>query len=348
MQGAAPLVTEPGTVDVIYRQEPVEDLRRSTQVHYTKEALAANPSLYNGFLAQELNDRYDVFNHNRTQFVMFGQKVNPVPEVLSRSLEDLTGLAVLPAAVDACQLGVDGGPEKGVNALQAKGTALGASLAPRALTDQPFIHGVFAAYNWAEPVVAFPEGPADRIRVEGYFRHPHTSVKQVGEGLVAQEGTVYFYYTLQFRDMTQDRDLWFCVRLYQDKFARPSDPWPGLKDEDGVGVDGTDPATSIGFIDTIMRPASTRITPLPRSAHFSLVPFEGERYFAFDLSAAQFRQGLKDLNAAKVAHVVYSEDPKDYRLKHYNINVESWAPSMECDPRIALSWRDIQISLSSK
>ena len=150
---------------------------------------------------------------------------------------------------------------------------------------------------------------------------------------------------LQFRDTTQNRDLWFVVRLYQNQFARPSDPWTTLMDREALAVDGTDPATSIGLIDAILRPGATRVTPVRGSAFFSLTPFSGERYFAFDLSGSQFRQALQDLNAARVAPVVFSENPADYQLKHYNTNVESWAPSAECDPRIGLSWRDITISM---
>ena len=170
-------------------------------------------------------------------------------------------------------------------------------------------------------------------------------MKPVAEHLIAQEGTVFFYYTLQFRDTTQNRDLWFVVRIYQDKFARPSDPWVTLMERDALAVDGTDPATSIGLIDAILRPGVTRVTPVPGSSSFALTPFSGERYFAFELSGGQFRQALRDLNTAKVAHVVFSESPADYQLKHYNINVESWAPSPECDPRIGLSWRDITVSV---
>jgi hypothetical protein len=342
---ATPAHRQAPTVAVLYRQEAVRDLRWNTQVFYTAEALKADPSLHDGFVHPDLNARYAVFNTGHTQFAMFGQVANPVPAVLSASLESLTGLAVPPADVGSCQLGVDGGAAKGINALQAHGTALGVCLAPRALTDRPFLHGVYGLYNWASPSAPFADHPGARLRVEGYFRHPYTSVKSVAEGLIAQEGAVFFYYTLQFRDTTQNRDLWFVVRLYQNQFARPSDPWTTLMDREALAVDGTNPATSIGLIDAILRPGTTRVTPVPGSAFFSLTPFSGERYFAFDLSDSQFRQALQDLNAARVAPVVFSENPADYQLKHYNINVESWAPSPECDPRIGLSWRDITISM---
>lgn len=335
-------VTEdPGSSTVLYRQEAVKGLHDRVQVHYTTEALARDAGLRNGFIDPELNQQYDKYNLGRTHFAMFGQPANPAPATLSVPLEHLTGLL---SGEGGSQLGIDGGPEKGINALQAYGAALGVSLAPRAITPDPFIHGVFAVYNWAEPVRAFPNRPEDRIRVEGYFRHPFTAVKPVGEGLIAQEGTVFFYYTLQFRDTTRDRDLWFVVRLYQDKFARASDPWTTLMDREALAVDGKDPETSIGLIDTFLRPDSTRITPCAGSSQFSLLPFEGERYFAFELSAGQFQKALRDLNAAKVAHAVFSENPRDYTLKHYNINVESWAPTRECNPRLALSWRDIKIT----
>jgi hypothetical protein len=167
VRGAPEHIGQPLTFNsnVLYRQEVVHDLRWNTQVFYTAEALSANPGLKNGFLHPGLNARYAEFNTGRTQFAMFGQVTDPVPAVLASSLEHLTGLAVPPSAVESCQIGVDGGPDKGINALQAHGTALGVSLAPRALTDRPVLHGVYGLYNWANPVAPFARSPAGRLRV---------------------------------------------------------------------------------------------------------------------------------------------------------------------------------------
>ena len=224
----------------IYREEEIQDITWNTAIFYTAAALSANKTLHNFFINPSVNDDYDNFNTDHTTAIWWGVPENPVKNHLNIPLEPITGLSV-PDSYRGHQIGVNGGA-KGVNALQAYGTSIGVSLAPRALSPEGYIQTITIGSNWTPMAAVRPFSPdaKDYIRVDGFFKHPFSQVASVFPHSIGSEGIILYYYTLQFKDFNHCHlgtgglpacnTIWFIVRLYQEKFADSSEPWDQLKD----------------------------------------------------------------------------------------------------------------------
>ncbi len=289
--------------------------------------------------------------------------LNPLPALDTPCLAAMTGLAVPSPSLYQRGIKSAGDCNASIHAVQAYDRSIGLSLAPKAVWgDVPALVGIFPLYNMTGDEVpsraaqVFETSSANRVRLEGFFKHPYTNITPIGTHLITEEGLTFFYYTLQFRDVVhateRNRHIWFTVRLFQDKYVQPTEDLDQLTDTDTASfVDlGADPNTAIGGIDTILRPSSPRISPCGDSAFFSTATQPTEQKYCFEVSGRQFQNGVRDLNARKFRDqvgnlVVFSENPADYALVHINVNAEVWRPGTGAmDPRMALSFRDVRVT----
>jgi len=186
------------------------------------------------------------------------------------------------------------------------------------------------AYWWLDMSRApVPFEEADRELSMSFDLKVPTSVR---------EGTAEVYVTANFlfHDPRSRQSLWLAATLF--------DPRGEASFPDTVHMDDWEGGTQLPILFSALNGKSRWLHPGPDSSLFTDQPFPDYRSIEVRVTAAEFRAALVAMRKAMPKLADASEDPRDYRLAHFNINPEVFAPTGSRG-RLGLSTRDVQVDL---
>jgi hypothetical protein len=151
-----------------------------------------------------------------------------------------------------------------------------------------------------------------------------------------REGEAQCYITMNFLflDTRSQKQFWLAATLFD---LRPESQFP-----DTVHFDGWEGGTQIPILYSALNQKSRWLHPGPGSALFADKPFDDFRPIIVRVSAAELRAAIVAMRKAMPSFAAASEDPRDYRLVHFNINPEVFAPK-GARGRLGLALRDIRV-----
>jgi hypothetical protein len=156
-----------------------------------------------------------------------------------------------------------------------------------------------------------------------------------------REGQAEVYVCAYFllRDQRSRQALWLGASLFD---LRSEDRFPDL-----VHVDNWEAGTKLPILFTALNKRSAWLHPGPGSAHYADRPFSEYRHFEFRVGASELSAAIREMKGRwpKFAHV--SEDAGDYRLVHFNVNPEVYAPGGSCG-RLGLALRNVRVELLAR
>ena len=145
---------------------------------------------------------------------------------------------------------------------------------------------------------------------------------------------VYICAYFLFQDRRSGRQFWLGASLFD---LRGAEKFP-----DTVHVDNWEGGTQLPILFSSLNERSAWLHPAPASAQFTDKEFNDYRRFEFRVRAAQFSAALAAMKQRLPDLANASGDPSDYRLVHFNVNPEVYAPEGSRG-RLGLALRDIRV-----
>jgi hypothetical protein len=138
--------------------------------------------------------------------------------------------------------------------------------------------------------------------------------------MATREGEAQPYITMNFLflDPRSQKQFWLAAALFD---LRPESEFP-----DTVHFDGWEGGTQIPILYSALNRRSAWLHPGRDSALFTSQPFADYRRFDVRVTAAELQQAVRAMRTRFPATAVISEDPAAYRLVHFNLNPEVFAP----------------------
>lgn len=158
---------------------------------------------------------------------------------------------------------------------------------------------------------------------------------------VTREGAAQPYITINFFfvDTRSKKQFWLAAALLD---LRPESEFP-----DTVHFDGWEGGTHIPILFSALNGRSAWMHPGKGSALFSSQPFAEYRRFDVRVTAGELKNAIKAMHARFPETEVMSDNPADYRLTHFNLNPEVYAPEGSRGT-LGLALRDIRVELLGK
>jgi hypothetical protein len=150
---------------------------------------------------------------------------------------------------------------------------------------------------------------------------------------------VYVCAYFQFLDRRSKRQFWFGASLFD---LRGADRF-----HDIVHVDNWEGGTGLPILFAALDRRSKWLHPGPGSAEFADRPFDDYRRLDFRVGPAELRAAISAMRKRLPKTADISDDPSDYRLLHFNVNPEVYAPEGSRG-RLGLAMRDIRVLLLAR
>ncbi len=227
-----------------------------------------------------------------------------------------------PAPIDRHQRGVSN-IAVGSTAVQAAGNTVGFLIDSASLvtpgTGSGTLFPIVAQHNFpvAKQFVPFAE-PGKTLVYAMQAQIPYAR----GEGECGLPGSACAYATMYFdiQDVTTGLNFWYGATLY-DTRGTPN----GLGHlGETVGYDGNTQQAIIGAVVNLSAAQGAKFTTaLPTSRGFQSQTWAGYRPFQFAMTAHNLRNAVRAVKSAfQQQYGALSEDPRDYRVFHFNFNPE--------------------------
>ena len=163
--------------------------------------------------------------------------------------------------------------------------------------------------------------------------------------------TNYASMVFLLRDTSTNRHLWYAASFFDHRGN-------SMKKEflhfDAWASEGTSGALNIPIVSGIVsKPGQiyhTYTTPLDSSQNFTGTPWNGFRRMKYGISRANFQYAINKLknSCTNCVQNLYSGDPSDYELVHYNFNPEvHFVNTPGSHGMMALSFRNLTVSLEN-
>lgn len=155
----------------------------------------------------------------------------------------------------------------------------------------------------------------------------------------SREGEAQLYITANFLflDTRSQKQFWLAATLFD---MRPESQFP-----DTVHFDGWEGGTQIPILFSALNQTSRWMHPGPESAIFTSRPFSEYRRFDIRVNAAELKTAIAAMRAHFPATAIVSDQVADFRLIHFNLNPEVFAPKGSRG-RLGLTLRDIRVEVT--
>jgi len=150
------------------------------------------------------------------------------------------------------------------------------------------------------------------------------------------EAEVYVCAYFLLRDGRSRQAFWLGASLFDLRSA--------ARFRDLVHFDGWEAGTGLPILFTALGEHSAWMHPGPESAHYADRPFAQFQHFEFRVGAAELSAAIRAMKDRWPKFAQVSEDARDYRLIHFNINPEVYAPSGSRG-QIGLALRNVRVTL---
>jgi hypothetical protein len=147
---------------------------------------------------------------------------------------------------------------------------------------------------------------------------------------------VYLCAHFLFADSRSKRQFWFGASLFD---LRSADCFP-----DTVHVDAWEVGTGLPILFSALNRKSAWLHPGPGSAQFTDRALDDYRRFDFRLGPTELRAAIAAMKKRLPQMAGASDDPRDYQLRHFNVNPEVYAPEGSRG-QLGLALRDIRVLL---
>ena len=154
----------------------------------------------------------------------------------------------------------------------------------------------------------------------------------------SREGEAQPYITANFLflDTRSQKQFWLAATLFD---MRPESQFP-----DTVHFDGWEGGTQIPILFSALNKKSRWMHPGPESAFFTSQPFSEYRRFDIRVTAAELKTAIAAMRARFPTTATVSDNAADFRLIHFNLNPEVFAPKGSRG-RLGLALRDVRVEL---